>query len=287
MPLIARKPSQELVDLVGSLGGTWHGYTAMCRCPAHADAEPSLSLRQGDHGILVTCFAGCDREDVLRELGRIRPGQHFPPPTTSSRSGTANVERLWSEALPVQGTPAECYLARRELPATLSDIRFHPRCPHGPRPLTRFKPALLVAVRQAHHLVALQRIFLGADHWYEAKVMLGRPGQGAWQGGPAGPTLAIAEGFETAAAFMQLHDMPCWASLGARRLDQLALPKSIKFLIIAEDGDAEGRRAARKAWSRYARGDLTLQRMPAPHPSEDWASALVLARPARPAGEHR
>ena len=77
MPLTARRPSQELIDLVGALGGTWHGRTAMCLCPAHADSTPSLSIRQGDRGILVTCFAGCDREDVLRELRRIPIRQHY------------------------------------------------------------------------------------------------------------------------------------------------------------------------------------------------------------------
>jgi hypothetical protein len=274
MPLVARKPSQELIDLVGTLGGTWSGHSAMCRCPAHIDASPSLSLRQGDHGILVTCFAGCDREDVLRELGRIRPGQHFPQPATSTAGRTANVERLWNEALPVQGSPAERYLARRRLPATLPDIRFHPRCPHGPKPLTRFKPALLVAVRQAHRLVALQRIFLSADAWYEAKVMLGRPEQGAWHGAPAGAILAFAEGFETAAAFIQLHDIPCWASLGARRLDQLTLPNTVRTLIIAEDNDPEGRRARARAWARYQQAGLKLKRMPPPVGADDWAAVL-------------
>ena len=81
MRLVPRQPSQELVNLVGTLGGTWHGLTAMCRCPAHDDRTPSLSLRQGDRGVVVTCFAGCDREDVLRELGRVRPVHHAPPPS--------------------------------------------------------------------------------------------------------------------------------------------------------------------------------------------------------------
>ena len=80
MPLTARRPSQELVNIVGSLGGTWSGYVAMCRCPAHADSDPSLSIRQGDRSILVTCFAGCAREDVLRELGRIKPGPRHAYP---------------------------------------------------------------------------------------------------------------------------------------------------------------------------------------------------------------
>lgn len=59
MPLTAKRPSQELADIVGTLGGTWSSHVAMCRCPAHTDSNPSLSIRQGERGILVTCFAGC------------------------------------------------------------------------------------------------------------------------------------------------------------------------------------------------------------------------------------
>lgn len=77
MPLTANGPSQELVDIVGMLGGTWSGHVAMCRCPAHADSDAGLSVRQGDRGILVTYFAGCSREDVLRELRRVRPSKHY------------------------------------------------------------------------------------------------------------------------------------------------------------------------------------------------------------------
>src|SRR3546814_11196186 len=68
MALTAHPPTQDLINLVGTLGGTWHGRTAMCLCPAHADKNPSLALRQGDRGILVTFFAGCERSDVLRDL---------------------------------------------------------------------------------------------------------------------------------------------------------------------------------------------------------------------------
>src|SRR3546814_13892029 len=67
MALTAHPPTQDLINLVGTLGGTWHGRTAMCLCPAHADKNPSLALRQGAPGILVPCLAGCERSDVLRE----------------------------------------------------------------------------------------------------------------------------------------------------------------------------------------------------------------------------
>jgi len=92
MPLTARRPSQEIVDIVGALGGTWSGNVAMCRCPAHSDRDPSLSIRQGDRGILVTCFAGCSREDVLRELRLVRPGRHYPPPALADSPRPMNVE---------------------------------------------------------------------------------------------------------------------------------------------------------------------------------------------------
>ena len=104
MPLIAKRPSQDLVDLVGALGGTWSGYVAMCRCPAHSDRDPSLSLRQGDRGILVNCFAGCSREDVLRELHRIEPGKHYPAPLGRTAYGTGNAQRLWDQGTEIIGT---------------------------------------------------------------------------------------------------------------------------------------------------------------------------------------
>ena len=83
MALVALKPTQQVVDIVGALGGTWRGYLAMCPCPAHQDATPSLSIRQGHEGILVHCFAGCDPDDVLREISRIKPGQRYAPPAPS------------------------------------------------------------------------------------------------------------------------------------------------------------------------------------------------------------
>ena len=42
----------------------------MACCPAHADTTPSLHITETREGILlVHCFAGCDKEDVLAKLG--------------------------------------------------------------------------------------------------------------------------------------------------------------------------------------------------------------------------
>lgn len=278
MTLIAQRPTQDLIDLVGTLGGTWHGRTAMCRCPAHADNTPSLSIRQGDRGILVTCFAGCDRGDVLRELRRIRiTGYHR---YVDMGGGSGNAERLWAGAYPVEGTLAERYLRSRHLWPVTNDLRFHPRCPHRPKPWTTYHPALLVAVREGRRLTAVQRIFLDpVTAGYRMKLMLGRPIRGAWQGAGAGGTLlALAESFETARAFTILNALPCWSSFGARRLDQILLPDRLTTLFLAEDNDAEGRRAAAQAAIAYARPGLVIERMPPPSRVNDWARALELDR---------
>ena len=241
--LIARTPNADTLRLVEGLNGRWHGYSAICRCPAHNDSDPSLSIRQGDRGILVTCFAGCTAEDVLRALRHVTPGGlPSSPPVATGRM--RSVTPLWDEAVGVTGTIAQRYLRSRFLTASLPDVRFHPRCPHKPKPHTEFKPALLVAIREGRTLLAVQRIFLDRDGQAIEKATLGTAGHGAWQGGrPVDGKLAIAEGFETAAAYTALTGTPCWASLGARRLPLIALSDDIVDLTVAEDHDDEGRRA--------------------------------------------
>lgn len=278
MALIAHRPTPMLIDLVQRLGGRWHGYTAMCRCPAHDDRTPSLSLRQGDRRVLVTCFAGCTPQAVLRGLPGGTASVHFAPSGSIYRPSAAHVSRLWDQAMPVPGTLAARYLRSRWLSEALADVRYHPRCPIGPRPQTVFRPALLVAVREGRDLVAVQRCVLDRHAACTGKLMLGRPGRGAWQGAQAGGTLAVAEGCESAAAFTILTGLPCWASLGARRLDQLRIPPRVQEIVLAEDADFEGTRAAAHALLRYRADGLVVRRCPPPRPHKDWADILTAGR---------
>jgi hypothetical protein len=251
----------------------------MCRCPAHDDRSPSLSLRQGDRALLVHCYAGCSNADVLRVLGRVILSAEHVAPRWNDGARSANVDRLWGEGLEVRASLAETYLQLRGLNITSPDLRFHPQCPHGPKPLTKFKPALMVAIRDGRRLVAIQRIFLvPATGNYTEKVMLGSPGQGAWQGAAPGPSVAIAESFEDAAAFMQLGHGPCWTSFGAGRLHRLRFPAGVETVVIAEDNDAEGRRAARRASAVYRAQGLNVVRMTPPEPHKDWAAVNAAGR---------
>jgi hypothetical protein len=88
-------------------------------CPAHTDDSPSLSLRDGDRGLMVHCFAGCSAAEVYAAIRRkghklLEPGDTAPEPA----KGSSEYERrqhdkaawLWSQRRPLAGTIAERYL---------------------------------------------------------------------------------------------------------------------------------------------------------------------------------
>jgi hypothetical protein len=54
------------LNLVRKTGnGRW-----VCRCPAHDDRSPSLSVRELDDGrVLLHCFAGCEVQSILNAVG--------------------------------------------------------------------------------------------------------------------------------------------------------------------------------------------------------------------------
>jgi putative DNA primase/helicase len=61
--------ASEIAYLLG--GAKPEGKDWKCRCPAHSDKNPSLSLKDGDDGRLIAyCFAGCSWEEIARALER-------------------------------------------------------------------------------------------------------------------------------------------------------------------------------------------------------------------------
>jgi putative DNA primase/helicase len=251
------------------------GTTWRCRCPLHGGR--SLVLRDGDEGrLLVKCWGGCDRRDLLAELRRLgllegHGSNYRSRATTAPRrddpcdaSRTARALLIWYEALPIFGTLAERYLLGRsivlaDLPAEVSaSLRFHPRCPH---PSGTKLPAMVALVeRVGAGPVAIHRTFLRADGSGKAniepdKASLGPVGGGAVRFGMprAGEWLITAEGIETALAVLTACSMPAWAALSAGGIRALVLPREATHLIIAADHDASGtgQRAARDAAQRW------------------------------------
>lgn len=89
-------------DIARALGGAKrHGVEWDARCPAHDDANPSLSLREGDDGkILFRCHAGCSQQqvfDALRARGllerRSNGHDHQPRATPKPARTTDEVEQ--------------------------------------------------------------------------------------------------------------------------------------------------------------------------------------------------
>lgn len=82
----------EFADLVHARRtgrGRWQA-----KCPSHPDRRPSLSIRQGERGILLRCWsAGCTAEQVCAALG-IRVADLFDgPPATPEQLAILNAER--------------------------------------------------------------------------------------------------------------------------------------------------------------------------------------------------
>ena len=254
---------QEGQSLVERLGGRWGPNGGMCRCPAHDDRTPSLSVRPGRTRLLLHCFAGCDATAILRALDAghlLEPsagGAGEAPSGTGDGPRSAAALRVWDEARSIAGTPAEAYLASRGLGTTSPELRFHARTPHGPSPLTQFRPALIAAVREDCGLAAIHRTFVdpgghGLASMAGPRCALGRLKRGAVRLGGSAPRLGLAEGIETALAAAALFGVPCWATLGTERFRLVALPAEVRELLLFLDHDAGGRRAERLALEAFA-----------------------------------
>lgn len=254
-------------DLVGRLGGRWHGSYGVARCPAHDDGSPSLSIRDGERAVLLKCHAGCDQRDILlalrgkrlspREVGFER-GKPFRP--RRSEKDRHYLISIWRACRPINGTAAEHYLRNRgiekELPASLS---FHPALKHTDTGL--LLPAMVAAVQAPDRTIfGLHRTFLCFDGRDKASVshprkMLGQVTTGAVRLAAAGPEIAVGEGIETCLSFMQATGLPTWAALSANGLSAIVLPPlpvaaTVHVLV---DLDPAGERASLFAANRFHR----------------------------------
>lgn len=82
----------EVLERLEKVRRTPRGFVA--RCPAHEDKCPSLSLSEGDRGILVKCWAGCTLEEVTVALGIRITDLFFETPTPRGRRTTPTPPKL-------------------------------------------------------------------------------------------------------------------------------------------------------------------------------------------------
>lgn len=276
-------------EIVERLGGEWQRRGGMCRCPAHDDHNPSLSVRPGERRLLFHCFAGCDTSSVIRALSALRligPARQAgedcaPSPADPDRPNRGAAARLWAAAHPIAKSPAEAYLRGRALTLEVSDLRYHSRTPYGRAAQAIFRPALLAAVRDGRGLIAVHRTFLDPRSAKLAdlplpKRALGRLGEGAVRlRPPRQGLLGWAEGIENAMAATQLTGIPCWATLGTERFARVAMPPSVERLILFLDNDAGGRRAEKLAREALAGSGVGIEARYPPGAGADWNDVLL------------
>lgn len=273
--------------IVEALGGQWNPNGAMCRCPAHADRTPSLSVRPGHRRLLFHCFAGCEAALVIQSLRALRiagmstrGGGDMISLPEATKSLAPLAARIWSEARPAGRTLTEAYLQSRGIDLLPAELRFHPRTPQGRAPLTSFRPAMIAAVRDDSGLIAVHRTFLASKHdslvcGFPPKLALGRLGRGAVRlAPPRDNILGLAEGIETALSAWQLFNTPCWAALGTERFRHVAIPSSVRQLILFLDNDAAGRRAERLYRETHSKAGLSFEARYPDLVDQDWNDIL-------------
>jgi putative DNA primase/helicase len=279
LPLMAEVRARTIVE---GLGGVWRGTGGECRCPAHDDRSPSLSVRLGEKTILFHCFAGCGTPDVIMALRRLRLHDRagvVMPQMRPRRDMTALALRLWRTSQPIAGTPAEEYLKARGLSGPFPPaLRFNPQTILGSGAGKRMLPAMIAAVENDLGMVAVQRTFLDPQDILRKpmprpKVSLGLFGNAAIRLAPATDELGLAEGIEDALSAMQWFGTPTWALGGVERLAFVAIPPRVRRVIVYGDRGPAAERLLEKAHHHLtADGRELVSRIPDDH--DDWNDAL-------------
>jgi hypothetical protein len=280
--------------IAGTLGNAQReGRGWRCRCPLHGGR--SLVLQDGDQGrVLATCWAGCNRLDVIAELRRRgllddRADRIHNEPANAicqidhlaERNGRLALE-IWNAARDVGGTLAAQYLARRKLvlPEGVSGraIRFHASCPFGgdrhPTMIGLFRAIVNNEPRAIH------RTALTPDGDKLGRKMLGRKSGTAIKLTPdedVTTSIAIGEGIESTLGGMLLGFVPAWALGDVCGIASFPVLSGVETLTIFVDRDVSGtgQRCAIECSRRWTRAGRQVFRIVPIKVGADLADIIV------------
>ena len=162
------------------------------------------------------------------------------PRDRSEQRAETYAERLHREA---EKTPRSAYLEGRGL-IVAPGLDFHPAVEYrDDGKLIGTYPAMLAPITRDGRFLTYHVTYL--QHGKKAPVPAPRkilPSTGSLQGGavelfPAGPTLGIAEGIETAISAHLLFGVPVWAALNTSLLKSWRPPASVQRVLIFGDHD--------------------------------------------------
>jgi hypothetical protein len=269
----------------------------------HESRGPTLALRNGAFGLVVKCFAGCSRLDIITELcrrgllaGDVGGKGARPDPAEIERRREADArdrERrialardIVASAASANGTVAERYLKTR-VPGLVNfpqAVRYLPTTsPYARHPSGGRRPVMVAIVEHVEHgIVGAHRTWLAIEGSVKAALEPPRLSNGVIGGGavrlaPAAEKLLIGEGLETCLAAMVATGLPAWAALSTAGLWALTLPPLVREIVILADHDQNGagERAAYAAADRWlAQGRRVRIALP-PQPQTDFADVLT------------
>jgi putative DNA primase/helicase len=128
--------------------------------------------------------------------------------------------------------------------------------------------------------ISLHRTYLTIDgHKADvptAKKLMPSVIPGATRGGairlyPAGETLAVTEGIETALAVHLAIGLPVWAAICAGGMARLIVPNVVRLVVICADNDIAGLDAARALARRLLVEQRRVKLLTPDTPGTDWA----------------
>lgn len=253
----SRRKSHVACLAVNADAGTW--YCHHC------------GWRGGLHGRL--------QSSVLPPLPRL--------PTGPDERKRAALRRAWTEASSLTaGDPVLIYLRQRGIDLPQSDMPTALRC-H--RHLTyrhddgrrTFHPAMLARVDDpSGQGVCVHRTYLASDGQKAdvptVKKLMSPAIAGATRGGairlyPAGETVAVTEGIETALAVRLATGLPVWSTICAHGMERLIVPAEVRLVVICADHDPAGLNAAKALARRLLAEQRRVKILTPDRLGADWA----------------
>lgn len=188
-------------------------------------------------------------------------------PVEEDKRKMRNLRDTWMASVPLSdpaAEPARRYFASRGLivPQGLDDqMRFVPKLGYWEdgRVIAKYPALITRLINVAGQAVSLHRTYLAPDGSGKANLgctadgeqrvarkMMGIPSSRSWIGAtarldPVHPTLAVAEGIETALAVKELTGFHTWAALSAPFMEAFEPPTGVDAVWIFADKDVNGR----------------------------------------------
>jgi putative DNA primase/helicase len=259
--------------IAAALGGRHNGKGWSFCCPCHDDRVPSASIRNDG---LVTCFAGCPRSEVMAALDALGFTDNDGSKTTlrseDYEKRIRQAQAKWNNAEDMAVIFREVDISQGNNGEFIERYLRH-------RGITLPVPAVLRQWNLGEIIACVQQLN-GTVTAVQIKG-IGRKGiTHGWMGGgavqlapPCDGELGLAEGVESALSATQLHGVPCWATLGANRLDAIDLPSGIRRLHLFADNDEAGRAAVERAKRHYTNRLLPVRTWWPPD-GQDWNDVL-------------